>query len=324
MRLTGTVECGVWDELTTMAMGSPAVIIAGDAPREALDWAQSTLQVLEHCWSRFLPDSELSALNRSAGQWFTMSHALANAVDRALRLPGMTGGLFDPTIHQRLEALGYDRPFRILERSQRGTVPPPSQAPGVGGIERDGASIRLPLGTSLDLGGVGKGLAADIIATGLVEMGATSACVSLGGDIRVTGGVPEDGGWSIPIGDPNDSSRQLGFVLTAHAAIVTSTTAFRSWTRNGRPMHHLIDPRNGMPAEVGVRAVVVTAPEAWLAEAFAKAALIAGPVAGRRLLDQAGLGGWLIGVDGSCTATEWAPQMTNASRRSNGRDAWLP
>ena len=145
---------------------------------------------------------------------------------------------------------------------------------------------------------------------GLIRRGAVSACVSLGGDIRVAGGVPEDGGWSIPVDDPHDCSRHLGRVLTADASIVTSTTEFRAWTRDGRTMHHLIDPRTGMPADTGVLAVVVTAPQAWLAEGFAKAALIAGRVAGRRMLDAAGIGGWIIGNDRSCTATEWAPAMT--------------
>ncbi len=296
-----------------MSMGSPAVIIAGDAGGAAIEWAVEELRRLELCWSRFLKDSELSALNRAAGRWFTMSETLAAAVDCALKLSELTAGMFDPTVHDRLIELGYDRPFSGLDLQQVGPLPAPARSPGVLGIERDGERIRLPLGTAIDLGGVGKGRAADVVATGLIRRGAVSACVSLGGDIRVAGGVPEDGGWSIPVDDPHDSSRQLGCVLTADASIVTSTTAFRAWTRDGRTMHHIIDPRTGMPAETGVHAVVVTAPQAWLAEGFAKAALIAGRVAGRRMLDAAGIGGWIIGTDRSCTATEWAPAMTKSA-----------
>jgi thiamine biosynthesis lipoprotein len=309
VRLTGSVECASWEQQTIPAMGSDAVIIAGDPPSRAMTWALAELARLERCWSRFLPDSELCALNRSAGGWHTMSDRLGQAVDRALRLHLLTDGLFDPTVLDRMMIIGYDRPFSELDHDQSGPTPLASPPPGTAGIERSGDRIRLPVGTSLDLGGIGKGLAADIVAVGLVAHGARSACVSLGGDIRVAGGVPTAGGWDIPVSHPLDPTREIGHVAVAQSAIVTSTTRFRAWSRNGTPMHHIIDPRSGLPAQSPVIAVVVTAPEAWLAEGLAKAALIAGPVAGRRLLDHSGFGGWLILRDGTTIATEWAPVM---------------
>lgn len=318
MRLTGTTECASWAERRVMAMGSPAVIIAGDADDDAVAWALDELVRLEQVWSRFRPDSELSALNAAAGTWFELSDTLAAAVDRALRLSELTGGLFDPTIHRRLVLAGYDRPFRELDRDQPHPVPPPAPAPGVAEIERTGSSIRLPAGVSLDLGGVGKGLAADLLAVGLQARGARSVCVSLGGDIRVAGGVPTEGGWRIPVADPADPAAVLGQVPLANAAIVTSTTAFRTWTRGGRRTHHVIDPRTGLSADRDVLAVVAVAPEAWLAEGYAKAALIAGPVAGRRLLDAAGLGGWVVTDDGTVHASEWAPPMRPAATVTTG------
>jgi thiamine biosynthesis lipoprotein len=321
MRLTGTVECSSWAERRALAMGSPAVIIAGDADAGALDWALDELVRLEQCWSRFRVDSQLSRLNRAAGGWFQLSDTLAAAVDRAIELHELTGGVFDPTIHRQLVAAGYDRPFRLLDLDQPGLPPAAVRAPGVAAIERAGDMIRLPPGVSIDLGGVGKGLAADMIAVGLIARGARSACVSLGGDIRVAGGVPTEGGWNIPVADPGQADRVLGHVQVANAAIVTSTTVFRRWHRGGRPMHHIIDPRTGLPSTQRVMAVVAVAPEAWFAEGHAKAALIEGPVAGRRLLDGAGIGGWVITDDGVVHASEWAlPLVVPAP--ANGSEAW--
>ena len=54
-------------------------------------------------------------------------------------------------------------------------------------IDRDHNTVALPAGVQLDLGGIGKGLAADLVASGLVERGALGACVALGGDVRVAG-----------------------------------------------------------------------------------------------------------------------------------------
>jgi thiamine biosynthesis lipoprotein len=309
MRLTGTIECSSWVEKRVLAMGSPAVIIAGDVEGWAVEWALDELVRLEQCWSRFRDDSQLSRLNRSAGTWFQLSGTLAAAVDRAIQLHASTGGVFDPTIHRQLVAAGYDRPFRQLLHDQPGPAPIAAPSPGVADIERVDDMIRLPVGVSIDLGGVGKGLAADMLAVGLIARGAKSVCISLGGDIRVAGGVPTEGGWNIPVADPGQADRVLGHVQLSNAAIVTSTTVFRRWTKGGQPMHHLIDPRTGLSANRKVQAVVAVAPEAWFAEGHAKAALIEGPVAGRRLLDAAGIGGWVITDDGAVHASEWAPPM---------------
>ena len=157
------------------------------------------------------------------------------------------------------------------------------------GVDRERCTITLPDDVALDLGGVGKGLAADIVANGLVERGAAGACVGLGGDVRVAGVSPVGGTWPIRVEDPFDESRTLCTRDLCDAAIVTSTTRFRRWSRGGRSMHHLIDPFTGAPAARGVTAVVVQADEAWWAEGVAKAALVAGVERGLELLERLGL-----------------------------------
>lgn len=304
-----------WAQRELRAMGSTAVLIAGDGPLGLLDWAASELNRLERCWSRFLADSELSELNRSAGRWFPMSDTLALAVDRSFDLHWLTGGLFDPTVHDRLVELGYDRTFREIEPSLSRPVGPGAPAPGVSGIERDGTHIRLPAGVRLDLGGVGKGLGADLLATGLLDRGARSACVSLGGDIRVAGSTPEPDGWHIPIEDPLVEGATWGTVPLANSAIVTSTTLIRRWRRGSRILHHLVDPRAGEPTMNGVTAAIVIAPEAWLAEGLAKAAVVAGPDQGRALLDTGELCGWLALADGTVVPSGSAPALLHPAVR---------
>jgi FAD:protein FMN transferase len=293
--MSATTASSYWRQFDVTAMGSPATVIVGRAPVGATDWAASCLEQLEQCWSRFRPTSELSDLNRSAGRWFPMTPMLASAVTRAVHMATVTSGRFDPTILRCLIALGYDRSFPKL--CGDATAPRCVPSPGVAGIELDGEWIMLPAGVELDLGGIGKGLAADIVAAGLIERGATSACVSLGGDVRVIGEVPE-GGWPIPVADPSRHGDFLGQVILSNGALVTSTVAFRRWTQGGVECHHIIDPETGDSARTGVRAVIVAAAETWFAEAVAKSALIAGSVDGIELIERCGVSGWLVNDSG--------------------------
>ncbi len=81
--------------------------------------------------------------------------------------------------------------------------------------------------------------------------------------------------------------------------MATSTKLRRSWTRGERTLHHLIDPRTGLPAETGVASVTVVAGEAWRAEVLAKAAFVAGLDDGRALVEEAGATGLLVTDDGA-------------------------
>jgi thiamine biosynthesis lipoprotein len=246
-----------------------------------------------------------------------MSDRLAIAVDRALDLHWLTAGLFDPTVHDRLVELGYDRTFNRVVKDGDDDVTPGRPALGVAGVERDGSHIRLPLGVRLDLGGIGKGLAADLLAEGMLDRGARSACVSLGGDIRAAGVTPEGRGWQVPVQDPWGSDVIAGIVPLADAAIVTSTTLIRTWRRKGRRIHHLIDPRSGEPATSDVVAAVVVAPEAWLAEGLAKAAIVAGSREAFPMLEGSGAAGWLARADGSLLATSVAGHLVSSESASS-------
>jgi thiamine biosynthesis lipoprotein len=239
-------------------------------------------------------------------------------VERAIGLWHDTEHRFDPTVLRSLEARGYDETFeRVRDRRREAgrvrlvTQPPGlppmeflgsptpalgAPAPGCSGVvvDRSRGTIRLPPGVGLDLGGVGKGYAADLVARGLVSRGAVGACVGVGGDVRCAGVGPVRGGWDVEVEDPFAPARVLFRRHLREAAIVTSTRLFRRWRHAGSWQHHLIDPATGVPAGRGVAAVIVTDHDAWRAEGWAKAAFVAGPVDGLELLDRAGLAGWIV------------------------------
>jgi thiamine biosynthesis lipoprotein len=287
---------GYWTERRGRAMGSDVHVVCGDAPDGVVDWALAEIGRLEQCWSRFRPDSELSRLNARAGTWVRVSAPMMLALTCAADLHRATGGRFDPTVHDALVAAGYDRSFELVAADASAAQPlVPVAAPGFDGVEIDtgGACVRVPPGVRLDLGGVGKGLAADLVARGLVERGARSALVGLGGDLSARGEA-RGGAWSIPVEDPLDPGRVAFGRPLREGALVTSTTRVRAWTRGGRRYHHLVDPSTGEPARSGVAAVVGAAAEAWWAEGIAKAIVVGGVAAAAALARRNAVHAWVF------------------------------
>jgi thiamine biosynthesis lipoprotein len=287
-----------WHERRFHAMGSPAHLIAGGAHEPLVQWAVDEVERLEQCWSRFRPTSEVSQLMANAGEWVPVSADLLEVLVRARSLWKSTAGAFDPTVLPALRTLGYDRTFRAVAPKGIAAELPPGPAPGFGAVEidDDARAIRLAPGTGLDFGGIGKGLAADLLVEGLLLRGASSALVGLGGDIRAAGVVP-DGGWRIPVLDPFDAGSVWREVVLGTDAVVTSTSLMRRWTRGGHDLHHIIDPLSGWPADAGVVAVVAQGPAAWWAEGLAKAAMVLGEAGAPTLLQGTGVTATLFRSD---------------------------
>jgi thiamine biosynthesis lipoprotein len=176
-------------------MGTQVELLTVSAPSGALAAAQRRLAELEARWSRFLPDSELSTLNRAAGRAVAVSSETLTLVALAVLGWRATAGRFDPTVLDALEAAGYDRSFDQLPAGRHdadGARPAPGPAPGLAGIRIDAeaGTLTLPPGTRLDLGGIAKGYAADLLCAQLRAAGAAGACVNVGGDLRVSGTAP--------------------------------------------------------------------------------------------------------------------------------------
>ena len=295
-----------WTERRFRAMGSTAHIVIGDAPTGLGDWAVAEVERLEQRWSRFRENSELEWLHAGAGEWTRVSASMLLAFTCARDLYAATTGRFDPTVRAALERAGYDRSFErvapanVRDAAADGDDVVRAAVPGFGTVAIDvaRASVRVPPGVRVDFGGLGKGLAADLVARGIDRpRRARSALVSLGGDMRARGELP-DGCWRIPVEHPFDTGRIAFTHELGEHALVTSTRRFRAWTRGGRHFHHIIDPRTGDAARTSVIAVVATAPDAWWSEGIAKAIMIAGVEEGVTLARVTDVHAWLFLDDG--------------------------
>jgi thiamine biosynthesis lipoprotein len=256
-------------------MGADVHVVV-DGPAPLGDLARRLIEDLDARWSRFRPDSEISRLNRAGGQLSVVSQPTFDLIRRAVEGYRRTGGSFDPTLLGDVIRAGYDGDFNHLA-PDRQSAPTSDWSRGMTGMLLFPASraVMLPAGVGFDSGGIGKGLAADLVASELLHAGADGACVNVGGDLRVTGTWAGGVSWPLAIDHP-DGSPGLARLDVTDGGVATSSTLLRAWTIGGERRHHLIDPATGRPAVSDLVSVSVVAATAWEAEVLAKAGILAG------------------------------------------------
>ena len=153
--------------------------------------------------------------------------------------------------------------------------------------------------TAIDLGGIGKGFAADIVAEELIEAGATGALVNVGGDLVVLGHPSDDTSWYVGIEDPRRPPQHIARLRLLTGGLATSGTTIRKWTQaDGTAAHHLIDPDRAAPSVAGIVTATVIAADAATAEAFATAAMMLPGAEAMAMLERVQLAGLAVDDQG--------------------------
>lgn len=291
-------------------MGSTAqVVVWADAHADRLaDLAMARISLLEHCWTRFQPASELNRLNARAGSGpMPASGDLLRLVQTMVDASEWTDGAVDASVLDAVCAAGYEADFEEIRRRSAvshdgrqasATVLTTRPAGGMGGVDVDHAAgtIRLPPGRRLDPGAVGKGLAAEIVAEEIQSAGAAAVLVCLGGDVVVRGAPPAAPAWRVSV---QDDRREVPTSLTVidldaeRCAVATSSVLKRRWAHG----HHLIDPGTGLPARSDVAQATIVAPLGWQAEAAATLAVLRGSRVALPWLATRSLSGFLFPHD---------------------------
>lgn len=308
------------------AMGTQCAVMVVAADAEAAmaatreGWA--LVELLDSLWSRFKPESELSRLNAAAvatrtGMVSTGVDGLTATLIAAMRWAhGYSGGIVDATVLDRVIAAGYDEDFEIVRQRDRdpgaradslsdvGPAPTVDHPPFVSRMTEvtvDDRIVHRPAGVLLDSGGVGKGLAADLIAAAAPDQGFGGVLVDLGGDVRVIGNDLDGRPWRVGAADerivePGSTAREAPLTVwrVADGAVATSSTTRRRW-RGG---HHIIDPRTGRPSTSDIAAATVVADTALAAETCAKTALVSGRLFAERWLPSRCRAALITGTDG--------------------------
>ncbi len=267
-----------------------------EGSRRALLSAREKIEKFECRFSRFLPDSELAALNRAEGVPFHASAPMLALLEAAAYYHRETNGVFDPTVIGALETFGYRASidfeagpaqtdsFDASDHRSRFAARHPFTEMR---INRDTNTITLPAGMRVDLGGIGKGFIVDRITEQLAAQ-YKDFWISAGGDVRMAGtnaGLP----WSVTVQNPLDLEGNIGYVTMrddALRACATSGIGKRRGNAGDIAWHHIVNPVTGMPAESDIVAATVLARDTMTADVFAKTALILGARNGIAFIDR--------------------------------------
>jgi thiamine biosynthesis lipoprotein len=297
-------------------LGSEATVVAEASVLDrARELVEAEIRAIDLACSRFRADSELTALNESAGRPFRISDLFAEALEVALRAARQTAGAVDPTVGGAMLRIGYDDDFESLPRQR---PPSPMQALAVPGwrlvrLDRMAGTVALPPGVRLDLGATAKALAADRAAAAAHRATGEGVLVNLGGDLAA-GGPSPDGGWTVLIaedhrGDPDGPGPRVAF---RSGGLATSSTTVRRWRVGELDRHHLVDPATGLPATGPWRTVSVAAASCVDANTAATAAIVMGAAA-EGWLSARRLPARLVGQDGGVVVTGGWPEEEAAA-----------
>ncbi len=302
-------------------MGSPLRLTLGggeplDRPEAERAWRDvvAEFEAADAAMSRFRDDSELTALNRRAGPGVMTrpSRRLRTALAAADRAHRLSGGRFDPRVLDDLDRLGYrGAPLGVEPAvADRPEVGPSGESERIVGAS--GRDIRT-VARRIDLGGIGKGLTLRWAAERLRRRGVGDFLLEAGGDIVARGRAPDGGKWLVGIEDPRGDRGELAVISVVDGAVATSSVRINRWVTDGRPVHHLLDPVTGTPADDGLAAVTVAGSDPAWAEVWSKALFVRGR---DRIAEEArsrGLAAWWVTKEG-------ALEMTAAAR---ARTTWV-
>lgn len=246
----------------------------GSHAQDAINQCVQYINGLEQDISRTQEDSELYALNHADGKPVELSEQTADVLGQALRLTEETEGCFDPTTAPLSDLWGIG--------TEQAKVPAQAEIDealalvGYQRVQIDGTSASLPAGARIDLGGIGKGYAADHVAQLLRDAGIKQAVITLGGNIYVLGEKEDGVPWTVGITDPDNPGDYFATLSVSDTSIVTSGDYERYFEQDGKRYCHIFDPKTGWPAETDLRSVTVVSACSTEADAYTTALFVMG------------------------------------------------
>ena len=273
-----------------MLMGTLVFVTAVAADQSTAGAAASAafaeIRRLESLLSTWIPTSDLSRVNAAAGRApVTVSPETMDLLKRSVTMAELTGGGFNIALGPAIEAWNVGNEPRIPSGDELDRLRPLTNLSALQLDDHEGTVYLAQEGMRVDVGGIGKGFAADRAVDVMRQAGAIAGVIALSGDIKTFGEMPDGRPFVFGIQHPREPSALIGRIALKNEAISTAGDYERFFERDGVRYHHILDPNTLRPAR-GCQSVTIVAKDGVMADGLDTGIFTMGPERGMALIER--------------------------------------
>jgi Membrane-associated lipoprotein involved in thiamine biosynthesis len=247
----------------------------GPDAESAIEEASERIYNIERTLSVTEKESDVSKINIAKGKPVNVSRDTVNILETARRINEESGGALSVTIYPVLCAWGFTTGSNQIP--DKNLLSELLKSCDDSKIYIDNNSITIPSGAMIDLGAITKGYAGDAVIDIMRKHNIGSAIINLGGNVQALGRKPDGSMWTVGIRDPFSPDELLGTVSVSDSAVITSGNYERYFIGNdGKRYWHILDPKDGYPADNGLVSVTVIGKNGAECDALSTALFVEG------------------------------------------------
>lgn len=257
-------------------------------PVKLFDEAFKLIGNIEDKMSINIEDSEVIRINENAGKsYIKVSPETYYVIERGKHYSELSEGRFDISIGPLVKLWGIgSKDAKVPLQSEIDNALSKVDYRNLLLDESDKSVMLAAEGMVIDLGGIAKGYAADVIADYLKSQNINNAIIDLGGNVLALGGNVKTDKWNIGIQDPFEPrNKYIGIIGVKDKTIVTSGVYERNFIENGKMYHHILDPFTGYPVENSLVAVSIIADKSIDADGLSTTVFALGLEKGAELIE---------------------------------------
>jgi len=251
--------------------------------KEAAGVVFDELERLERLLSKYKPESEVSQLNKLGK--LKVSPETFYILKKSKEIWQLSSGAFDVTVAPLVDLWGFT--------NKNFTVPADEKIKNILNLigsdkillqnNENVVVFKFP-GMKIDLGAIAKGYAVDCAVKKLKEKGIDSCLINAGGQVYCLGkkfGLP----WKVAIKGARGKGL-AGFLELTDRSVATSGDYEQYFIKDNKRYAHILNPETGYPADSGIMAVTVIAPDGLTSDALATAIFVLGKDKGEKLANK--------------------------------------
>ncbi len=245
------------------------------------------LKFFNDIFSTYIPDSEISQINKSEFEYLDISDTFKKLLDISHDVSNKSKGYFDVTVGPLVNAWGFG-PDGKKKKPSEDQIKSLLKYTGYNLVKvKDGRIYRKP-GVKLDLSAIAKGYGVDELVKFLEFRGHANLLVEIGGEVRTRGKKADKTNWKVGIEGPSENlGAKIIKVIELDNMSMATSGSYRNYLKYGDDVfNHTIDPKTGYPVKHKTISVTVLSEYCADADAWATALMSMGVEKGIEVANQ--------------------------------------